>query len=362
MTVFKIARAAGDGIGPEVVAEADKVLDAVGRRYGHVFERLPMAVGGAAIRAHGVPLRGEDLERARGADALLFGAVGDPRFDGLAPGERPEQAILGLRKGLGLFANLRPVRPHPATAADSPLRPEVLAGTDFVVARELTGGIYFGEPRGRVERPLRRAVDTMVYDEEEVARLLRVGFELARGRRGLLTCVDKANVLATSQLWREVADEVAGDYPDVELEFLLVDACAMELIRAPARFDVIATGNLFGDILTDEASMLSGSMGMMPSASLGAPGPDGRAPGLYEPIHGSAPDIAGRGVANPIGMILSAAMMLRISLGLGEAADAVEGAVEAVLGAGLRTVDMAAGGPAVSTVEMGTAIAREVAS
>ena len=362
MASFRILVTPGDGIGPEVMEEALKVLGKVEQVFGLRFSYDTELVGGAAIDRHGVALRAETLEKARRSDAVLFGAVGGPKWDDPRAPVRPEQAILGLRKGLGLFANLRPVRVHPALLESSAIRPEVLRGTDLVVIRELTGGIYFGKPQRRwLTKRGRRAVDTMKYAEHEVARIARVAFELARGRRRKVTSVDKANVLETSRLWREVVSEVAREYPDVELEHLLVDACAMHLIRRPSTFDVIVTENLFGDILTDEAAMLSGSMGMMPSASLGARRRGSRTFGLYEPIHGSAPDIAGEGKANPLGMILSAAMMLRLSCGLPEAADAVERAVDEAVSAGLRTPDIARPGePTVSTAEMGTAVAERV--
>ena len=362
MASFRILVTPGDGIGPEVMEEALKVLGKVEQVFEHRFSYETELVGGAAIDRYGVALRPETLEKARQCDAVLFGAVGGPKWDDPRAPVRPEQAILGLRKGLGLFANLRPVRVHPALVESSTLRPEVLAGTDLVVIRELTGGIYFGKPQRRwLTKRGRRAVDTMKYAEHEVARIARVAFELARDRRRKVTSVDKANVLESSRLWREVVSEVARDYPDVELEHLLVDACAMHLIRRPSTFDVIVTENLFGDILTDEAAMLSGSMGMMPSASLGARRRAGRTFGLYEPIHGSAPDIAGQGKANPLGMILSAAMMLRLSCGLPEAADAVERAVDEAVAAGLRTPDIARPGErTVTTAAMGDAVAERV--
>ncbi len=361
MGSYRILVTPGDGIGPEVMEEALKVLARVERAFGHEFEYEEELVGGAAIDAYGTALRPETLEKARKSDAVLFGAVGGPRWDDPRAPVRPEQAILGLRKGLGLFANLRPVRVHPALAAASTLRPEAVAGTDLVVIRELTGGIYFGKPQRRWETARgRRAVDTMRYTEQEVRRIVETAFEIARGRRKKVTSVDKANVLATSRLWREVATEVGRRYPDVELEHLLVDACAMHLIRRPSSFDVIVTENLFGDILTDEAAMLAGSMGMMPSASLGRRR-RGKSLGLYEPIHGSAPDIAGQGKANPLGMILSAAMMLRWSFGLEREAAAIERAVDAVIAEGYRTPDIAGEGASlVGTARMGTLVAERV--
>jgi 3-isopropylmalate dehydrogenase len=340
----------GDGIGPEVTAQAVAVLEAVAPRYGLRLAFSTGVVGGAAIDAYGSPLPAAELERACRADAVLLGAVGGPRWDDPDAAVRPEQALLALRKGLGLFANLRPVRVVPELVAASPLRPEVLAGVDLVVVRELTGGIYFGRPSERRTTPSgREAVDTLVYTEQEIARLLHTAFALARQRRKKLASVDKANILSSSRLWREVAHEVRRDYPDVAYEDVLVDAMAMHLIRRPRDFDVIATENLFGDILTDEASMLAGSMGMLPSASLaGAPEPGRRCPGLYEPIHGSAPDIAGQDRANPLAAILSAALLCRYSLACPAGADAIEGAVARVVAAGHRTADLAApGAPAV---------------
>ena len=345
---------AGDGVGPEVMAEAVRVLRAVERRSGHRFDLVEAPIGGAAIDAHGVPLRDEDIERCRGADAALLGAVGGPRWD--RGGPRPEQGLLRLRQALGLYANLRPVRVMPALADASPLKPGIVAGVDLLVVRELTGGLYFGRPSRRWhERRGRAAIDTLVYREHEVRRIVALACELATGRGSRVASVDKANVLSSSRLWREVAGEVAGEHPGVTLEHVLVDAMAMHLIRQPSRYDVIVTENMFGDILTDEASMLAGSIGLLPSASLGAVrvGTSGRRFGLYEPIHGSAPDIAGRGIANPVGTILSVAMALRWSLGLPEVAVSVEAAVEAALTEGTRTADL--GGTA-STSEMGQAV------
>jgi len=347
---YHIAILPGDGIGPEVTAEAEKVLRTVAARFGHELVLEEGLVGGAAIDATGEPLPPETLALCRAADAVLFGAVGDPKYDDPAATVRPEQALLALRKALGLFANLRPVRVHPALVDVCPLRPELARDVDLIVVRELTGGIYFGEPR--IEGT-ERAVDTMVYTRSEVERIAHLAFRIARGRRGKLTSVDKANVLACSRLWRRTVDAVAGDYPDVELAHMLVDAAAMHLIQRPRSFDVLLTGNQFGDILSDEASVLAGSMGMLPSASL-SEGQDRSQLGLYEPIHGSAPDIAGQGIANPLAAILSAAMLLRHSLGLEAEARAVEGAVHAILDRGHRTADIAAAGrPAVTTEEMG---------
>ncbi|MEH3106691.1 MAG: 3-isopropylmalate dehydrogenase [Sphingomonas fennica] len=336
----------GDGIGPEVTAEAVRVLRAVcGDRL--TFAEAP--VGGAAYHAMGHPLPETTLDLARRADAILFGAVGDPRCDALERSLRPEQAILGLRKHLTLFANLRPAKVFPDFVEASALKPDVAAAIDMVIVRELNGDVYFGEKGMRATAAGRReGYDVMSYDEDEVARIARAGFETARARRGRLCSVDKANVLETSQLWRDVVIEVAADYPDVTLEHMYVDNAAMQLVRDPGQFDVIVTGNLFGDILSDQASMCVGSIGLLPSASLDAAGK-----GLYEPIHGSAPDIAGQGKANPIATILSAAMMLRYSLGMAAEADRIEAAVAAALGAGARTADL---GGSLSTRGMGDAI------
>jgi len=346
----KITLLPGDGIGPEVVAEGVKILKAIGAKFGHSFEFTTALAGGIAIDETGNPLPDESITACRAADAVLLGAVGGPKWSDPKAKVRPEQGLLKLRKELGLFANIRPVKIYPALADASTLKREVVEKVDLIIVRELTGGLYFGQPQGRQDNAQgRAAVDTMYYTEAEIARLMRVSFELARQRRKKLTSVDKANVLASSRLWREVAHEVAADYPDVEYEDILVDACSMYLIRRPADFDVVATENMFGDILSDEASMLAGSMGMLPSASL-AEGTFG----LYEPIHGSAPDIAGRGIANPLATILSAAMLLRTSLKLTAEADAVEAAVEAVLAQGHRTADLATPGqPTVSTTAMG---------
>ena len=358
MAHFRIALLPGDGIGGEVIAQAVRTLDAVGGRFDHSFEYSEDLVGGASIDAHGTALRDQTLDLCRDQDAVLFGAVGGPKWDDPKAAVRPEQAILGLRKGLGLFANIRPVKMLPILADSTPLKRETVADVDMVVLRELTGGIYFGEPQRRWEEDgERRAVDTLAYSEPEVERIVRLGFETARSRRGLLTSVDKANILDTSRMWREITEEIARDYPDVTLEHRLVDACAMDLIRHPSYFDVIVTENMFGDILTDEASMLAGSMGMLPSASLG----EGSI-GLYEPIHGTAPDIAGQGVANPMAMILSAALMLRYSLNLEQEAAAIEDAVTNVLAAGHRPADLAAEGEtALGTEALGDIIAESVA-
>ncbi|MBA3413858.1 MAG: 3-isopropylmalate dehydrogenase [Chloroflexia bacterium] len=357
----RIALLPGDGVGPEVVAEAARVLDAVATRWRHRWTYETVAIGGAAVDTYGVPLRDEDVEQCRAADALLLGAVGGPQWDGLEREQRPEQGLLKIRKALGLYANLRPVSVLPALAAVSPLKPELLAGVDLLVVRELTGGIYFGRPsrqwrewRGRV------AVDTLVYREHEIRRVVRLAFELAMGRSGRLASVDKANVLQSSRLWREVVEEEAEGFPGVTWEHVLVDAMAMHLVRSPARYDVVVTENMFGDILTDEASVIAGSIGLLPSASLGPAGKNGRPLGLYEPIHGSAPDIAGRDLANPAGAILSAAMLLRLSLDLDAEARSVEAAVAGVVVDGLRTADIASGGAAVGTRAFGAAVAERI--
>jgi 3-isopropylmalate dehydrogenase len=362
MNEYKITLMPGDGIGPEILSEAVKVLGAVSEVYGHRFEFREALVGGASIEQHGTALTEETLEIARKSDAVLFGAVGDPKYDDPGREVRPEQALLALREGLGLFANIRPAKVFSQVVDESPLKPERVTGTDIVVVRELTGGIYFGKPKKRwTSQSGRQAVDSMTYSEHEVERILHVAFKMARKRRKLVTSVDKANVLDTSRMWREIAGEVAAGYPDVAFENILVDACAMHLINKPTRFDVIVTENMFGDILTDEAAMIMGSLGMMPSASLGARDDDNTCFGLYEPAHGSAPDIAGRDIANPIGMIMSAAMMLRLSFGLSKEAESLEEAVEGVLESGLRTSDLVrAGEEAVSTSEMGAEIVRRL--
>jgi 3-isopropylmalate dehydrogenase len=326
----------GDGIGPEVTAEAGQVLEAAARRHGIEVALEEGRIGGASIDACGTPLADEVLEQARKGRAVLLGAVGGPKWDALPVDTRPEKGLLRIRKELGLFANLRPAAVFPALADASTLRREVVEGIDLLVVRELTGGLYFGEPRGRALVAGRReARNTLVYDEVEIARIARVAFEAARGRRRHVTHVHKANVLEVSQLWVEVVDEVARDYPDVELAHQLVDSCAMLLVREPRRFDVVLTENLFGDILSDEAAMITGSLGMLPSASLGEGGI-----GLYEPVHGSAPDIAGRDLANPLAAILSVAMLLEHSLDAPDAAREVRAAVTAVLAEGARTPDL----------------------
>src|SRR3954447_4192858 len=346
---MRVAILPGDGIGPEIIAQAKKVL----RKLALALETQDAPVGGAGYEASGDPLPPATLKLARDADAILFGAVGDARYDKLERSKRPEQAILGLRKALGLFANLRPARVQPELASASALKPEVVAGLDILIVRELTGDIYFGQPKGiRQVEGEREGFDTMRYRESEIRRIARVAFEAARKRAKKVCSVDKANVLETSQLWREVVVQEAKAFPDIELSHMYVDNCAMQLVRNPKQFDVIVTGNLFGDILSDEASMLTGSIGMLPSASLDAHGK-----GLYEPIHGTAPDIAGKDLANPLATILSAAMMLRYSFKEESAARRIERAVAKVLQAGLRTADIHTPGTRkVGTREMGDAV------
>ncbi len=371
-----IAVLSGDGVGPEVVGAALSVLERVGARFGHTFQCTQALIGGCAIDATGDPLPRATLDLCLRSDAVLLGAVGGPKWsDPLAP-VRPEQGLLAIRQALGLYANLRPVTVSAGLESASTLRPEVIRGVDLVIVRELTGGLYFGKPQERRVTPAgREAVDTLFYTEQEIARLMRVAFQLARqrtrpGRQPKVTSVDKANVLASSRLWREVAHEVARGYPDVILEDQLVDSCAMALVRHPADFDVIVTENMFGDILSDEASMLAGSMGMLPSASVagfrGAEGGDAREAGdthggLYEPIHGSAPDIAGKDVANPLATILTVALMLELAFGLKEEGAAVRAAVDATLAEGYRTPDiMQPGMRAVGTRAMAAAVAEQL--
>jgi 3-isopropylmalate dehydrogenase len=339
---FRIATIPGDGVGPEVVAAARRVVDAAAERFGFDVEWSEHPAGGNAIDAYGVAIRDEDVEACGAADAILLGACGGPKWDNPKATVRPEQALFTQRGALGLFANLRPVTVHPTIGASAaPVRPELLQGVDMLIVRELTGGLYFGartEATGEVGE--RHASDTLPYSEAEISRVVRLAFELARGRRGRLTSVDKANVLATSRLWRTVVEEIRLEYPDVEVGHQLVDSCAMLLVRQPAWFDVLVTENMFGDILSDEAAVLAGSLGMLPSASLGDRRTEHGRFGLYEPIHGSAPTLAGRDLANPLGTILSAAMMLRWSLGLEAAAASVEAAVSIALDAGYRTADL----------------------
>jgi 3-isopropylmalate dehydrogenase len=350
---MKIAVLPGDGIGPEIMQQAVKVLEAL-RTDGLKIEVETAPVGGAGYDAAGDPLPARTLDLARAADAVLFGAVGGPKYDTLERKLRPEQGLLRVRKELGLFANLRPAVLYPELAGASSLKPEIVAGLDIMILRELTGDIYFGQPRGRrtTAAGAREGFDTMLYSAPEIERIVRVGFEIARKRNRRLCSVDKANVLDTSILWREVVNEIARVYPDVELSHMYVDNAAMQLVRAPKQFDVIVTGNMFGDILSDEASMLTGSIGMLPSASL-----DSANKGLYEPIHGSAPDIAGRNIANPLGTILSAAMMMRYTFNQEQAAARIEGAVRRVLADGVRTGDIYQEGcRKVGTSEMGEAV------
>jgi 3-isopropylmalate dehydrogenase len=360
---FKVAVLPGDGVGPEVAAEGIKVLQAVAKKSDHSFNLKYGLVGGAAIDETGSALPKDVLRTCKKCDAVLLGAVGGTKWDDPKAKVHPEDGLLALRKGLGLFANLRPVKVSPLLVDSTNLKPEVIRGADFIFVRELTGGLYFAKPKRqwRTDKG-RKATDSMTYSEQEIERIVRVGFELARSRHKRLTSVDKANVLESSRLWRQVAMELAKDYPDVELDHMLVDACAMRIIQNPAYFDVIVTENMFGDILTDEASMLAGSMGMLPSASLaGVPKEGTRIPGMYEPIHGSAPRRAGLNMANPIATILSVAMMLRYSLGLVREAQSIEAAVEAVLNEGYRTYDiMSEGKTKVGTKEMGDLIAKKV--
>ncbi len=345
----------GDGIGPEIVREARRVLETVAARFGHAFGMEERPMGGIAIDEFGDPLPLSTLDACRGADAILLGAVGGPKWDDPNAKTRPEAGLLAIRKELGLFANLRPITTHPQLVAASPLRADIVDGVDILFFRELTGGIYFGESHRSDDG--RTASSTMTYRTGEIERIVRLAATAARQRRGKLTSVDKANVLEVSRHWRRVTDRVMADeYPDVDFEVVLVDAMAMHLLSRPRDFDVVVTGNMFGDILTDEASMLPGSLGMLPSASLGTDGP-----GLYEPIHGSAPDIAGKGIANPLATILAAAMALRHSLELENEAAVIEAAVAQVLDDGLRTADIAADGPSVSTSEMGSAVVGRVA-
>ncbi len=358
---FNIAVLPGDGVGPEVVTEALKVLQAVGERFGHSFNSDEGLIGGVAIDTEGKALSYETLSICKQSDAVLLGAVGGSKWDDPQAKIHPEDGLLALRKGLKLFANLRPVKVFPMLVDSANLKPEVVRGVDLMVVRELTGGLYFGEPKKQWRTAKgRQAVDTMAYSEVEIERILRVGFELARSRRRKLASVDKANVLQSSRLWRQIAIEMSADYPDIELQHMLVDACAMRLIQRPSELDVVVTENTFGDILTDEASMLAGSMGMLPSASL-AEIPSGKTFGMYEPIHGSAPSRAGQDLANPIATILSVAMMLRYSFGLETEAQTVENAVLATLEQGYRTYDiMSEGMTRVGTIGMGDSIAQKV--
>lgn len=348
----------GDGIGPEIVAQGVAVLEAVAKKFGHEFDFVPALIGGAAIDATGEPLPAATVEACQKADAVYLGAVGGPKWDNIEPARRPEKGLLGIRKALGLFANLRPALLLPELAGACLLRSDIAArGLDLIVVRELTGDIYFGEPRAIEERNgLRVGYNTMIYDENEIRRIAKVAFETARQRRKKVCSVEKSNVLETSRLWKAVVQEVHADYPDVELSHMYVDNAAMQLILNPAQFDVMITGNLFGDILSDESAAIAGSLGMMPSASLGS-----TARGLYEPIHGSAPDIAGRDIANPLGTILSGALLLRHSLGLEQEAAAIERAVSQVLDEGYRTGDIfSAGCTKVGCTQMGDLVAERV--
>jgi len=366
---YRIATIPGDGVGPDVVAAARKVVETTGGAFGFGVEWSEHLVGGAAIDAFGVAIRPEDVAACGSADAILLGAVGGPKWSDPSAAVRPEQALFALRGGLELYANLRPVSVHPALVASSPLRPELLDGVDLLIVRELTGGIYFGErsePAGASGSRVAR--DTLPYAEHEIRRVVELAFDLAAARRGHVTSVDKANVLATSRLWRTVASEIGATHPDVRLDHQLVDSCAMLLVRRPADFDVVVTENLFGDILSDEAAVLAGSLGMLPSASVGVRRTAHGTFGLYEPIHGSAPDIAGRDLANPIGTILSAAMLLRLSLGREDAAAAIEAAVSRTLDDGFRTADLVpangdeAGLRRVGTTGMTAAIVERIAT
>jgi 3-isopropylmalate dehydrogenase len=350
---FKITLLPGDGIGPEVVAEAVRVLDVIASKYHHTFNFQERLMGGCSIDKYGSSLTDETLADCQASDSVLLGAVGGPKWDDPNAKDRPERGLLALRKGLGVFANLRPVKVHPALIDASPLKPEKLKGVDIMVVRELTGGLYFGFPKGRdVKDGRERAVDTLEYYDYEVKRVVELAFQLARGRKKKVTSVDKANVLESSRLWRQIATKIGKENPDIELEHTLVDTASMRMITGPAWMDVVVTENMFGDILTDEASVLAGSMGMLPSASL-----SGSTVGLYEPIHGSAPDIAGKGIANPVGTILSSAMMLRHSFKLEAEAECVEQAVEQTITDGARTADL---GGKLSTRQMADEIIKHL--
>ncbi len=363
MTGKRLLLLAGDGIGPEIAAELRRVVAWFVENRNLQVALEEDLVGGAAYDRHGTPLADSTLEKASGADAVLLGAVGGPKWDGVARHHRPEAGLLRLRKEMDLFANLRPAYCRPALQSSSSLKDDYIAGVDLMIVRELTGGVYFGEPRGvdRMPDGRRRGLDTQVYYDDEIERLLDVAFEIARSRRNKVTSVEKSNVMESGVLWRQVATEVGQRYPDVELDHMYSDNCAMQLVRAPTRFDVIATDNLFGDLLSDCAAMLTGSLGMLPSASLGARSEAGIRKALYEPVHGSAPDIAGKGVANPLAMILSFGMCLRYSLGLGAEAELLETAVDGLLSRGFRTADIAGPGDrAVSTSSMGDALIEEL--
>jgi len=348
----KITLLPGDGIGPEIVDATRQVLESIASKFGHSFTFSTHLIGGVAIDETGVPLPDDTIVACRSADAVLLGAVGGPKWDDPTATVRPEQGLLGMRKALKLFANVRPVKLYRGLEGASPLKPERLRGVDIVFIRELTGGIYFGQPKGKeVRNGLRTGFDTMVYDESEIRRIVELAFTVAQKRKKRVTSIDKANVLQTMQVWREVASEVGREHPDIRLEHQLVDSAAMRLVTEPSAFDVIVSGNMFGDILSDEGAVLTGSLGLLPSASLG----EGKL-GVYEPIHGSAPDIAGRGIANPLGTVLSAAMLLRHSLDLDAEAKAIEDAVQKVLDNGLRTADLAGGKASLSTTQMAHAV------
>lgn len=353
MSRYNILLLPGDGVGPEIMEQAWAVALAASMKYGFELHQETRLIGGCAIDEYGTALRDEDIEAAKVSDAILLGAVGGPKWDDPSASVRPEQGLLKIRKALGLFANLRPVTANEALLKASPIKEDRLRGTDLLVVRELTGGIYFGERKQWSDDQGRVAMDTLVYHEYEIRRILELAFEMARGRKGRVTSVDKANVLDSSRLWRSLATEIGAANTDIELEHMLVDAMTMKLIQQPSAYDVIVTENMFGDILTDEASVLGGSIGLLPSASLGAPGEDGRRIGLYEPIHGSAPDIAGKGIANPAGMILSTAMMLRMSLHQEEAAAAIEAAVDTVVNDNVLTGDL---GGSATTSAFGAAV------
>lgn len=353
---YKIGLLKGDGIGPEIVDSAVRVLEEIGKKYGHVFEFTPYAIGGYAIDNYGEPLPEETVKGCLASDSVLLGAVGGPKWDNLSGNCRPEKALLGIREKMGLFTNLRPAKLYPALKSDSPLREDIVEkGFDIMIVRELTGGIYFGERGTREGKYGYEAYDTEAYSLMEIERISKVAFETAKVRRGKLTSIDKANVLETSRLWRKTVHEMAKDYPEVECSDMLVDNAAMQLVRNPSQFDVIVTSNMFGDILSDEASQITGSIGMLPSASLGE-----TKRGLYEPIHGSAPDIAGKNIANPIATILSAAMMLLYSFSLKEESECIVNAVDRVLYAGWRTADIAHGEDPLSTDEMTDKIISEI--
>lgn len=358
-SAYDVVLLPGDGVGPEVMSQAVRVSEVVAAKHGFSLNFDTRLIGGCAIDAYGEPIRDEDIAAARNADAVLLGSVGGPKWDNPSAKVRPEQGLLKIRKELGLFANLRPVTANESLLEASPIKEDRIRGTDLLVVRELTGGIYFGDRKRWTDDQGPAAMDTLIYHDYEIRRIVELAFELARERKGHVTSVDKANVLDSSRLWREVATEIGAANADITLDHMLVDAMTMKLIQQPNAYDVIVTENMFGDILTDEASVLGGSIGLLPSASLGAQNASGRRIGLYEPIHGSAPDIAGQGIANPAGMILSAAMMLRMSLDRADAATAIETAVGNVVDAGIRTGDL--GGTA-TTTSFGDAVVEEIAS